>query len=71
MVSLNTLGIVAKDEGDHARARALLEDALGLARALEDPSREATTLLNLAAVASDAEDLEGAERLLERCLAAG
>jgi non-specific serine/threonine protein kinase len=33
-VSLNTLGIVAKAEGDHARAEVLLQEMLGLARAV-------------------------------------
>ena len=45
--SLNHLGLVADDQGDYARASSLHEQSLEIARALGDPSRTASLLLNL------------------------
>jgi predicted ATPase/DNA-binding CsgD family transcriptional regulator len=67
-VSLNTLGLVAKAQGLHPRAEALLGEALNLARQANDAPRLATVLNNLAALAIDRSDYASAELFLGESL---
>ncbi len=68
VVSLNTLGLVAKAQGMHPRAQALLGEALTLARKANDAPRLAMVLNNLAALAIDRSDYTSAELFLGESL---
>jgi predicted ATPase/DNA-binding SARP family transcriptional activator/DNA-binding CsgD family transcriptional regulator len=68
--ALNLLGILAlNEEGNHARATALFEGSLDLAREVGDTNREGATLTNLGYVALLQGDNERATALSEEALA--
>ena len=67
--SLNSQGGVARDQGEPAEARRLLEESLALWRSVGDRSRIGLVLGNLGLVARDEMDLPRARALLEEGLA--
>ena len=66
---LANLGLVARSQGDYARARALLEECLALRRGLGDTRGIASSLTNLGLVAQNQGDLPRAAALLDESLA--
>lgn len=68
-VALNSLGVMARDRGDTAAARAAFEEAADGYRALDDRHRLADSLSNLAFVAIDAGQLDEAAALFGESMA--
>ncbi|MEZ4733373.1 MAG: tetratricopeptide repeat protein [Caldilineaceae bacterium] len=67
--TLNNLGILAYEQGDYRRARALHEESLALKRAMGDKQGIATSLNNLGNWALTQGDYGTARRLQEESLA--
>lgn len=65
---LSNLGGVARDKGDLARARMLLEESLTIAREEARPFGVAAALNNLASVVTRQQEFDLARQLLEECL---
>lgn len=68
-LALYGLGRVAHQQGDYARARALLEEALLTQRAVDDPAKAALTLVGLGQVLLDVHDAGGARAAFAESLA--
>ena len=67
--TLNSLGVVARSQGDLARAEELFVESLERKRRLGDQAGIAVTLSNLGVVANDRRDFERAADLLAQALA--
>jgi tetratricopeptide (TPR) repeat protein len=68
-VALNSLGVMARERGDTAGARAAFEDASDAYRSLDDRRRLADSLSNLAFVAIDEQQLDDAAALFSESIA--
>lgn len=66
--SLNVLGLLYQDLGDHTAARAVLEESNALSRAMGDVRGIGVTLLNLGESARALGDFPAARRLIEESL---
>ena len=66
--ALFAAGVLAGEQGDYASARSLMEESLGIARALQDKQGVAVSLNALAAFAQDRGDVNAAYPLFEECL---
>ena len=65
---LNSLGVVARSQGDLARARELLSESLAIRREVGPEERLAAVLSNLGVVAADEGDLDEAKNYMEASL---
>ena len=63
--ALNNAGILARVQGDHAKAQRLYQESLAVARELNDPRGIAGPLANLATIAMEQARYEDAEALLQ------
>jgi non-specific serine/threonine protein kinase len=63
--ALNSAGILARVQGDHAEAKRLHEESLAIARVLNEPRRIAAPLDNLASIAMEHARYEDAEAMLQ------
>jgi tetratricopeptide (TPR) repeat protein len=68
-VALNSLGVMARERGDAAGARAAFEEASEIHRARDDRHRLADSLSNLAFVALDQDRLDAAAALFAESIA--
>jgi tetratricopeptide (TPR) repeat protein len=67
-VVLNNLGNVALAQGEHGKARVLVEESITIQREIGDKWGLARSLYHLGEIALDRGDLEAARRLYEECL---
>ena len=68
-LALYGLGRVAHQQLDYARARSLLEEALAIQRAVDDPAKAALTLVGLGQLLLDEHDADGARAAFAESLA--
>ena len=66
---LNSLGMLAREQGDYARAVVFYKESLALCHELHNTYVGAWVLHGLGLVASDQDDLERVKALFEECLA--